>query len=237
MFDLAIIVFVYYTAVWSLISTLMVYITRYLDFSAVSLGWLMSGYGLATMFSEGVLVRVIVPRIGETNSIRLGLIAFSMQCCIIAISSSPKWIYISILFSMLANLVYPSVSSLVSKVVSEESQGEALGALNGIKAVVSAASIFLKCSAENFVCLVQTEGFGPLLFGFLMSLFENTPQPGAPYLITAVIAAWAFLHSFELQEDPEVAHLKADGLRKGISEASGLLSEEPDDLEETQFAG
>lgn len=137
MFDLAIIVFVYYTAVWSMISTLMVYITRYLDFTAVSLGWLMSGYGLATMFSEGVLVRIIVPRIGETNSIRVGLIAFSMQCVIIAISSSPKWIYISILFSMLANLVYPSVSSLVSKVVSEESQGEALGALNGIKAVVS----------------------------------------------------------------------------------------------------
>jgi hypothetical protein len=37
---------------------------------------------------------------------------------------------------MIANLVYPSVSSLVSKMVSEEQQGEALGALNGIKALV-----------------------------------------------------------------------------------------------------
>jgi hypothetical protein len=42
-----------------------------------------------------------------------------------------------VLFSMGANLFYPAVSSLVSKVVSEESQGEALGALNGIKALVS----------------------------------------------------------------------------------------------------
>ena len=68
-----------------------------------------------------------------------------------------------------------------------------------------------------------------------MSLFENTPQPGAPYLITAVIACWAFLHSFELQEDPEVAHLKADGQRKGISEASGLLSDIGDDFDETHL--
>ena len=36
-----------------------------------------SGYGLATMFSEGVLVRYIVPYLGEINSMRLGLLAFS----------------------------------------------------------------------------------------------------------------------------------------------------------------
>lgn len=76
----------------------------------------------------------------------------------VAVSSSPSWIYISLLFSMLANLVYPAVSSLVSKVrvayvggctcalldceqhmlqvVAEDQQGEALGALNGIKALV-----------------------------------------------------------------------------------------------------
>ena len=41
----------------------------------------------------------------------------------------------------------------VSKVVEEREQGEAQGALNGIKAL--------------------TEGFGPLLFGGLMALFEG----------------------------------------------------------------
>ena len=88
------------------------------------------------MFSEGILVRLVVPRIGELNAMRLGLVAFSIQCMLVAISSSPMWIFISVLFSMGANLFYPAVSSLVSKVVSEESQGEALGALNGIKALV-----------------------------------------------------------------------------------------------------
>ena len=36
-----------------------------------------SGYGLATMVSEGVLVRYIVPYLGEINSMRLGLLAFA----------------------------------------------------------------------------------------------------------------------------------------------------------------
>ena len=42
----------------------------------------------------------------------------------LSFSTSPSWIFISVLFSMGANLFYPSVSSLVSKVVSEDTQGE-----------------------------------------------------------------------------------------------------------------
>ena len=38
------------------------------------------------------------------------------QCVVVAFSSSPTWIFVSLVFSMLANLVYPSMSSLVSKV-------------------------------------------------------------------------------------------------------------------------
>lgn len=182
--NLAVIVLLYYTAVWAIVSTLVVFVTRHLNFSPVTLGWLLSGYGLATMISEAVIVRIVVPLLGENWSMRLGLVAFSIQCVIVAFSTSTVWIFVSILFSMLANLVYPSISSLVSKIVNEEAQGEALGALNGIKAV--------------------TEGFGPLIFGFLMSLFERTPLPGAPYLVAAFISVWAFLHCFELPPEPQL---------------------------------
>lgn len=120
-----------------MISTLMLYVTKYLHVSSVSLGWLLSGYGVSTMVSESVLVRLIVPALGEVNSIRLGLLAFAIQCVLIAFSTSVEWVVLSIVFSMFSNLVYPSVSSIVSKIVNENRQGEALGALNGIKALVS----------------------------------------------------------------------------------------------------
>jgi MFS transporter, DHA1 family, tetracycline resistance protein len=168
---------------------------------------LLSGYGIATMISEGILVRIIVPVLGEKNSMRLGLLAFAFQCITVAFASSPLWIFMSVLFSMLANLVYPSISSLVSKLVDEDVQGEALGALNGIKAL--------------------TEGFGPLIFGLLMALFEDAPLPGAPYLVACIISFWAFLHCYELPPEPdEILAAKFSASVKGSEEAVGLLSDQ-----------
>ena len=204
MTNLAVIVFLYYTSVWAIVSTLMVYVTRHLHFDPVTLGWLLSGYGFATMFSEGVLVRIIVPYLGETNSMRLGLFAFAVQCILVAFSRTSQAIFVSVLFSMFANLVYPSISSLVSKIVEEDMQGEALGALNGIKAL--------------------TEGFGPLAFGLLMALFEKSTIPGAPYLVASFLSFFALLHCWELPPEPEIVSAKHDAKRKGLEEGEGLLA-------------
>jgi ABC-type antimicrobial peptide transport system permease subunit len=93
--------------------------------------------------------------------------------------------------------------------VSEDNQGEALGALNGIRAL--------------------TEGFGPLLFGFFMALFENTPFPGAPYVLASLLSFWSFLHCFELHDDFEVEYSKHDAQRKGFEESQAFLSNFNDD--------
>ena len=209
MTQVALIIFLYYTSVWAVVSTLMVYVTKQLHFSPVTVGWLLSCYGLSTMFAEGVLVRVIVPVIGEMQSIRLGLLAFAFQCIVLAFSTRVEHIFISVLFSMLANLVYPSMSSLVSKIVEEKMQGEALGALNGIRAL--------------------TEGFGPLVFGSLMAIFEDFPLPGAPYLIASIISIWALLHTYELPDQPSIIAFvvaKSKGFERNISD-------HPSDVNET----
>jgi MFS transporter, DHA1 family, tetracycline resistance protein len=51
---ITVIVFLYYTAVWAVVSTLMVYVTRKFHFSAVTVGQLLSAHGLTTMFAEGI---------------------------------------------------------------------------------------------------------------------------------------------------------------------------------------
>ena len=209
MVQVALIIFLYYTSVWAVVSTLMVYVTKQLHFSPITVGWLLSCYGLSTMFAEGVLVRVIVPMIGEMQSIRLGLFAFAIQCVVLAFSSRVEHIFVSVVFSMLANLVYPSMSSLVSKIVEEEMQGEALGALNGIRAL--------------------TEGFGPLVFGSLMAAFEDFPLPGAPYLIATIISMWALLHTYELPDQPSIIAFAVAKNRKFSRNAS----DQPSDVNET----
>ena len=57
-------------------------------------------------------------------------------------------------------------------------------------------------------CLMNLCRFGPLVFGMLMALFENTPVPGAPYLLACILSMWAFLHCFELPPEPELVVAK-----------------------------
>jgi DHA1 family tetracycline resistance protein-like MFS transporter len=211
-----------------MVSTLMVFVTRYLAMDSLSLGYLLSTYGLLTMFSEGVIVRLAVPAWGEITCIRVGLVAYSLQALTIVFATSSEWIFASLFFSLLSNLVYPSVCSLVTKVVGSSRQGEALGALNGIKSL--------------------TEGLGPLLFGSFMTLFENSVLPSAPYVLISYMALWAYLQTYELPVNhmDEVVEKYGSmmsmnmmggggaGARKEkkIPEARGLLIGEDDDDDE-----
>lgn len=175
--NLAVVMFLYYISVYALVSTFMIYATRQLHFDQLGIAWLMSCYGSCTMISETMLVKPIIHAVGELNTIRLGLGAFALQCFLFSLSASVVAIYASFLLSMLSSLVYPTVCSLLANNMDGLVQGESLGVLNGIKAL--------------------TEGLGPLFFGGLMGLFENSSTPSVPYAPAGMLVLWALLHSYE----------------------------------------
>ncbi len=70
------------------------------------------------------------------------------------------------------------------------------------------------------------EGFGPLIFGSLMALFEDAPLPGAPYLLAAMIALWSFVHTFELPDEPTI--VKVDNVELNVTHS---ISASKKDLE------
>jgi DHA1 family tetracycline resistance protein-like MFS transporter len=185
------IAFLYYTGLWALISTLSVYAVKRFHLSPERLGELMSALGLSTMVAEAVLVRIMVPILGEKRAMRVGLISFAIQCCILGFAYDVWHLFVCAAFSMLGNLVYPSLSSLVSGSVEPDAVGEALGAINGIKAL--------------------TEGFGPLVFGSLMTISEKSALPGWPYIVAAVLVLLAYKEADELpdiEEDDYVHELE-----------------------------
>jgi len=59
-----------------------------------------------------------------------------------------------------------------------------------------------------------------------MALFEDSPQPGAPYLVASFLSLWAFLHCFELPAEPDavLSLTKHISKRRGIEEANGLMT-------------
>jgi len=114
--------FLYYTGVWAVVSTLMVFLVNRFNLDQVYLGYLLGSYGAATMVSEGCLVRLLVPRLGERTCLRIGLVAFAAQCAVIGLATAAEHIWFAIFFSLFSNLVYPSLSSLVSASVADEQQ-------------------------------------------------------------------------------------------------------------------
>jgi hypothetical protein len=178
--------FLYYTALWAVISTLTLYATKRFQLGPERLGELMSLIGFSTMVAEAVMVRIMVPMLGEKRSTRLGLAAFGLQCVILGLAYEGWHLFACILLSLLGNLVYPSLTSLVSSSVEPGAVGEALGAVNGIKAL--------------------TEGVGPLLFGSLMTLSERSALPGWPYLVAALIVYMAYHYSQYLPDDDDYVH-------------------------------
>lgn len=190
------IAFLYYTALWAVVSTLMLYATKRFHMGPERLGELISSLGLCTMIAEAVLVRMFVPMFGEKQAMRIGLIAFALQCTVLGFAFESWHLFICVAFSTLGNLVYPSLSSLVSSSVAPESVGEALGAINGIKAL--------------------TEGVGPLFFGTLMTLSEKSMLPGWPYLIAALFSLAAFRETDQLPKDDEYLSEKYSSLGRHI---------------------
>jgi len=181
--EVGLIAFLYYTSLWAVVSTLTLYATKRFAMSPERLGELMSALGLSTMISEVVLVRLVVPSIGEKRSMRVGLAAFALQCIVLGLANEGWQLFFCVLLSCVANLVYPSLTSLVSNAVASEMVGEALGAVNGVKAL--------------------TEGVGPLMFGTLLTFSEKTPLPGWPYLLASLFALAAYKRAYNLPDDDD----------------------------------
>ncbi|KAG7356713.1 tetracycline resistance protein [Nitzschia inconspicua] len=175
--------FFYYLGLWAIISTLSLYAVQHFRLTPERLGELMAALGLSTMVAEAVLVRIMVPLIGEKRAIRIGLLSFALQCLVLGAATEAWQLFICVGFSMLGNLVYPSLSSLVSGTVPPESVGEALGAINGIKAL--------------------TEGLGPLFFGALMTVSEHTAFPGSPYWLAGILVLVSYRYADRLPNHTE----------------------------------
>jgi DHA1 family tetracycline resistance protein-like MFS transporter len=206
MYEVGTIAFLYYTSLWAVVSTLTLYAAKRFHMGPERLGELMSALGLSTMISEAVVVRMLVPNIGEKKSIRIGLVAFSIQCIVLGLAYEGWHLFICVILSIGGNLVYPSLTSLVSSAVAPEMVGEALGAVNGVKAL--------------------TEGLGPLFFGTLMTFSEKTALPGWPYLLASLFAMAAYKRGARLPDEEDEEYLSERFMRprnvKGTSELSEL---------------
>jgi DHA1 family tetracycline resistance protein-like MFS transporter len=141
------------------------------NWTAADVGWSLTAVGLSTALVQGGLTRVIIPRLGEWNSLVVCILISILAYLGFAFANAGWMMYAILIPSALAGIGGPAIQSLISKNVPPQEQGELQGTL------VSLASL--------------TAIAGPLIYTELFSQFTKTGAPiyfpGVSYLGAAVI--------------------------------------------------
>jgi DHA1 family tetracycline resistance protein-like MFS transporter len=169
--------FVAAMALWMLAH--MVYPTIWSYFAIAQYGWSEGQIGLSLMvvgiasaLVQGFGIRLLLPRIGETGAVMLGVGAVVVVSLIYSFTQSLWLVYAALLLGGLQGLVGPSINALNSKAIDASSQGELQGATQAINSLAAIV--------------------GPPLYTVSFARFSGEDAifvlPGMPLLISAGLA-------------------------------------------------
>lgn len=134
----------------------------------ISLGWV----GLTVGIVQGGLTRIIIPRLGQINSVYIGLSLNALGFLLFAFSTQEWMIFVFMIPFALGGIAGPALQGVMSNLVPANEQGELQGTL---ASVMSLTSII-----------------GPLL---MTNLFSHFTEPnaslhfaGAPFLAGSILA-------------------------------------------------
>lgn len=158
-----------------------VYPSTYTLSTQEALGWTpkdvgnsLGAFGLASLFVQGYLIRIAIPRIGVFRSGVIGMLSAVVAYFILGNAYEGWIVYAAGPFAALAGLYGPSLTNMMSERVSDTEQGELQGALG---------------AAQGLALMI-----GPLVLTWVFYVFAdvNTSpwyKPGAPFLIASFLAA------------------------------------------------
>lgn len=156
----------------------MVYPVVWAFYTIAKFGWeewlvglSLGAFGVMMAFSQGVLIRYVIPRLGEYRTAVLGL---SMELLsFIGIALAPAtWVIFALLpLSAIGMLAGPAMQGILSRAVPDNAQGELQGVVSSVRAI---ASILAPSVMTGLFWVYSDEGW---FFTF----------PGAPFVLSAVL--------------------------------------------------
>ena len=166
-----------YVAGYATQGTWTYYTMEKFGWSSKAVGLSLGFVGLMVAIVQGGLTRVILPKLGEKNSVFLGLSFNALGNLGFSLASAGWMMYAIMVPYAFGGLAGPAIQGIVSKQVPANAQGELQGTLTSILSV--------------------TAIFGPLLMTNLFSYFTSPAAPvhfaGAPFLAAAILAALSLI--------------------------------------------
>jgi MFS transporter, DHA1 family, tetracycline resistance protein len=145
--------------------------------------------GLTVALVQGVLIRFIIPKLGQARSVYVGLALYALGFFLFGIATKGWMMYAIIVPYCLGGIAGPALQGIMSGQVPPTEQGELQGALTGLISITSVV--------------------GPLMMGGIFSYFAEPDAPvyfpGAAMMTGAVLTIIAaFLARLNLKKHSDV---------------------------------
>jgi MFS transporter, DHA1 family, tetracycline resistance protein len=168
---IAVVNFLFFLAHQSLQSVFVLYGTYRYGWDARTVGLTLAAVGVCSAFVGGVLVRRLVPRLGERRSLVLGLLFGCAGFLLFGLAPTGALFWAGLPVLALMGLVGPSAQAIMTKLVSPSEQGQLQGAGASVTSLAGLAG----------------PGVFTSVFAFAVRADGPAHQPGAPYFLAAVI--------------------------------------------------
>ncbi|QHT68873.1 TCR/Tet family MFS transporter [Rhodocytophaga rosea] len=134
-------------------------------------GYSLGFVGLMVAIVQGVLIRIIIPKLGQKRSVYVGLFLYTIGFILFAFASKSWMMFAFIIPYAMGGIAGPALQGIISSQVPANEQGELQGALTSL---VSVTSIIGPPLMTNLFAYF-TESSAPVYF------------PGAPFVLGAIL--------------------------------------------------
>jgi DHA1 family tetracycline resistance protein-like MFS transporter len=139
--------------------------------SEATVGWSLAVVGLLIGLVQGLLIRVVNPKIGAKNAVYVGMALYALGMLLFAFANTSWMMFVFLIPYCLGGIAGPALQGIISGQVPSNEQGELQGALTSL---ISLTSIV-----------------GPLMMNNLFYFFSNAKAPvyfpGAPFIAGAIL--------------------------------------------------
>jgi MFS transporter, DHA1 family, tetracycline resistance protein len=160
-----------YLSTHAILSTWLYYNMKKFNWDAQWGGYSLGFIGLMIALVQGLLIRIIIPKIGQEKSVYIGLMLYSIGFVLFAFATQGWEMFAFMVPYALGGIAGPALQGLISNEIPANEQGELQG---GLTSLMSACAIF-----------------GPVLMTGLFSYFTGKDAPfifpGAPFLVGAFL--------------------------------------------------
>lgn len=179
--------FLIYMAGFSVQSTWSFFTIQKFSWTSKMIGISLGVVGFLVALVQGGLIRVINPKLGNKNSIYVGLFLYSLGLMLFAFASQSWMMFVFLIPYCLGGIATPALQAIISSQVPANEQGELQG---GLTSIMSIANIL-----------------APIIFTNLFAYFTKPEAPvhfagaafllGAIFMLTSIFVAYKTLHKNE----------------------------------------